>query len=173
MRLMNTASHITYVHPSEREPDRIPNPDDAGKPLAERGTIENPKAGQPKPGATIWHLRALTSREDGALQDAIYDMSRTRARQGDGGDVQVDMNMVISPSQLRRNRTRIGLVGWENLLDAEGNPIPFVAEDLVLGARTFKAAPDSVLDMMSQRLIADLAAQVERLSSITPTEGND
>ena len=172
MRLMNTAAHINYVHPSEREPERIPNPADANKPLDQRGTIPNPKAGQPKPGATVWHLRALTSREDGALQDAIYDMSRSRARQGDAGDVQVDMNMVISPSQLRRNRTRIGLVGWENLLDADGNPVEFVAEDLVLGSRTFKAAPDSVMDMMPQSLISALAAQIEKLSSVSPTEGN-
>lgn len=172
MRLMSTASQFRYVHPSELEPATIPDPADAGKPLDKRGTIPNPKAGQPKPGATVWLLRALTSREDGALQDAIYDLSRTRARQGEAGDAQVDMNMVISPSNLRRNRTRIGLVGWENLFDAEGNPIEFVAEELVLGARTFKAAPDAVVDMMPTTLISALAAQVEKLSSVTPTEGN-
>ena len=173
MRLMNTASHIRYVHPSEREPDTIPHPDDSGKPLADRRVIPNPNAGQPLPGATVWLLRALTSREEGALQDAIYDLSRARARQDSGGEAQVDMNIAITPSSLRRNRVRMGLVGWENLHSADGSPIEYVAEELTLGVRTYKAAPDSVIDMMPITLIAALAAQIERISSITPAEGND
>lgn len=170
MRLMNTAATVPYVHPTEREPAFIPNPDTGTK--EEHATIPNPDAGNPKPGATVWHLRAITSREDGALQDAVYDMTRTTAVQDKDGDTKVKLNMAVSPSSLRRNRVRLGIGGWDNLLDAEGNAIPFTREEFTLGARTFQGVPEEVLDMMPQSLITILASEVERHSSVTPTEGN-
>lgn len=170
MRLMNTSASVAYVHPSEREPDLIPNTDEATK--AKTPMVANPNAGKPKDGATVWMLRAMTSREDGALQDSIYDLSRTSAAQDKSGDMRVNMNMAISPSTLRRNRVRLGIVGWENLLDHEGNPIPFTQVDFALGNKTFKAVPEDVLDMMPQSLINALAAEVEKNSSVSFVEGN-
>lgn len=173
MRLMNTAASIPYVHPSEREPEYLPPARDGeGKVISGQKAIPNPKAGQALSGATVWHLRAISSREDGALQDAIYDMSRTSAQQDKSGDTKVNLSISMSPSSLRRNRVRLGIVGWENLRDHAGDPIAFRKEEMTLGNRTFMAVPEEIIDMMPQMLISAIASEVEKLSSVTPTEGN-
>lgn len=169
MRLMNSAASTAYVHPSEREPDTIPS--DAVN-AAVGDTMPNPNAGKAKPGGTTWMIRGLTSREDGALQDSIVDMSRASAQQGKDGEMKVNMGMIISPSTLRRNRVRLGIVGWDTLQSHDGTEIPFTQEDMVLGAKTFKAVPEWIMDLMPQSLISALAGEVERNSTVTPTEGN-
>ena len=149
MRLLNLAAQVEYVHEDDRTAD-----------------------GTPAPDATVWLLRCLTNSEKGALDDSMMDFSKSRVSQGTNGKAVVDMGMTFSVSERRNNRVRIGVVGWRNLLDAEGNELPFSTEAFTVGNKTFKGMPMAVLEALPQTVLKDLSREVGNLSGMSVAEGN-
>lgn len=171
MRLMNTAATTRYVLNAEREPAMVPDPDHDARDGTPAPQIENSKAGEPVDGATVWVLRALTSREEGALQDDMFDVRGATVTETKEGGQSVGMNFKVSPSLANRNRIRLALVGWENLYDHDGTPVEFKSVTLRLGAQEFKAVDEALIDKIPVSVQTELIREVREISMVSASAG--
>ena len=150
MQLLNLAVEVSYVLPEELDP----------------------LTKEPLDGATTWQLRCLTATEKGALDDSVVDFSQSRVYQNKDGTAKMEGGMSFSMSDRRINRVRIGLVGWDGLLDHEGKPVPYVQETFKLGSKTFKGAPMDVVQALPDGVIKALARKIAEVSGLSASEGN-
>ena len=150
MRLMNTTAVVDYVLKAERGED-----------------------GNPLPNATVWKLRCLTATEAGAVTDAMVDFGslRVQAPTEEGAAPNVS-GMNISMSDRTKNRVRLGIAGWENLEDENGQPFEFFHEAFHIGARMFKGIPTKVFDALPETVINELHNAIMDLSTLKAAEGN-
>lgn len=175
MRLMSVKASAVYIDQIDREPygkkDKVPD-NLLGKP--------NPQ-GRPVKGATKWFFRGLTSAEEGALTDSMFDLGSTKVSpSANEEDVKVDMAMSISPSTNRRHRVQLALTGWEGLCVFVHNDDPdtpdtqaveYSTSTVQLGPQSFEGASDDVIDMLPQDVLRRMEAFVRTLSSVEAGEG--
>lgn len=149
MRLMNTTAVIDYVLKAERDKD--------GNPVAD---------------ATVFKLRCLTSTEAGAVTDAMVDFGSMRVQAPAEGEAPKVTGMNISMSDRTKNRVRLGVAGYENLHNADGQPVEFYQEVFLIGARQFKGMPVEVFDSLPESVINELHNAIMDLSTLKAAEGN-
>lgn len=151
MQLMSIAAQVPYTLKSEREAD-----------------------GTPKEGATVFVLRCLSATESGALEDALVAFSGTTMNGVDeDGNPKIDMGgMQISMSGRVINRVRIGLCGWENLTDENGDEVDYSKEKFQIGGRRLDGVPLSIIDRFGMAVIKELSDKIESLSTLSHEQGN-
>lgn len=177
MRLMSTKATRTYIDVIDRAPyteDTVPLDAEGNKRTALIGR-PNPE-GEPVEGATVWHFRGLTSGEEGALTDAMFDMGGTTVDNQGPADAKVNVGMRVSPSKNRRHRIQLALAGWDGLYGEDGedgNPtlIEYVAEKVTVGGQQFTGAPGAVLDMIPGDMQARMDKFVRGISAVEPGTG--
>jgi len=141
---INPEARVPYVCLEDRAVDK------EGRPLV------------PVAERTTFFLRDITYREDEAFEE--MQVARSEVLADDGTRLQT-----ITPSAARARRMLLqaGLVGWENLRDEAGNPVPFKTskEETVLG-RLCKPPTDETLQRLSGSLRDELASVIQMRARI-------
>lgn len=154
---MTTADTVDYV--SDKDPSKKTN-------KVQRDP-ENPAAGfdvttEILPGATVFKVRPL----DVFLMGFIYDNASSLT--GREGSSEIGIHTKVNQTNIEA--VRHGLLGWENFTDAKGGAARFKTQRAVVNGRTYDVAHDDVMNSMGIQLIQELAAEVKRISEVTPAE---
>lgn len=153
LKALTVSDTVDYVSDldSAKTKTQVPvDPKDPKKGMKEVEVIE--------PGATIFKLKSL----DVFLMGNIYDRASTlTGRQGeDTVGVQTHIN------QTNIDAVRHGLVGFENFLGENGEPIKFQTQKTVVGGRDYNIVSDVVLNRLGIRLIGELASKIKAISEV-------
>jgi len=103
------------------------------------------KAERGNDAPTVFHLRPLTARQRGAVEDLV-----TVTRDG-------DMEPNIGSQRLAR--VRAGLTGWARLRTADGTEVEFTAS-------RDGGASDAALDRLDPDTLAELAGAIQEISEL-------
>lgn len=119
---------------------------------------------------TVWLLGTLSSRDIGRIRDSASSFEIDTSQKGaDGKSTSPDkMTTNVERSKMNMEAVRLGLRGWENFLDDDGEPIKFVTKKLDIGGKVREVIPMDVLDIIPADLITELADAL--LGANTPEE---
>jgi hypothetical protein len=106
--------------------------------------------------ATIWHLGVLSSRDVGRIRDMATSLKfKTGVKEDEATDDDVETS--IARAKMNFEAVRLGLTGWSNFLDANGNTLDFKTVKRDVAGRKRDVVPDELLDMIPLDVIEELA----------------
>lgn len=129
--------------------------------------------GKPKKDATVFHLRVLTASEKGAIADSIVDLSSFKVGQKEDGTPDVNVgDMGISMTGQMHKRLRLSIIGWDNLMDAEGNAVEWRGEDFRMGSVKVEGLALDLLEAFPDVYLKELDRKAQVISGLTAEQGN-
>lgn len=117
-------------------------------PLQENDYICKADRDLPEEDQTVWKIKPLSAKEKMVLEDK-YMLASASAKEGD----QVETSFDIKIHRRNYDALNIGLVGWENLNDSEGNPVKFQKTKI----RNAAGFSDALLSRIPAAIRAELA----------------
>ncbi len=110
--------------------------------------------GTPGECATIFRLRALTSREKAYVRDRVTKLiPDASSPQGATADININDQAWLT--------ARFGLDGWENFLDHDGNVIEFKTVSVNLQGTKIDVCKQSILGRLDLHIIKELAEDID------------
>lgn len=122
----------------------------------------DPDRGSPQ--ATKFVIRTLDSRVMAALRDKGTTVMVDPTRPDD------EVSTTINLNEVEFMTVQFGLEGWENLVDENGQHIPFRTEGRRLGGKSYQVAHPDILCRVPGAVIKELAAEINRVNDLTEEE---
>ena len=114
-------------------------------------------------GATVWQLGVLDSRISGQLSDKA-----TRFR--GNPDYPEDVAMEISPNDKAYRVVQMGLKGFRNFKDDDGNDVEFKTLAQATHSGSINVVINAILERLPAAIIRELSGVIERRNTVTDEE---
>lgn len=111
-----------------------------------------------KAGATKFNLGAVPAR----IMAHFRDKAQTFHSGGDGENFDVEMNA----NSLKINLVKVGLKGWENFVDSNGNDVKFETQKKNVAGAEVTMVKDKCIDYLSMDDIDELAEQINEINNV-------
>lgn len=125
----------------------------------DRGPEPEPKF-EHSPEATVWLLGTLDSITMAALSDDLTSIG------AEGG-------LVLRNADNDITAARLGIKGWENWNDDDGNPLVFKTEELVVRGRKVDALTEELVEMIPIPVLRELGREIKRRNSMDMVEAKN
>jgi len=120
--------------------------------------------GEPIDGATIFELRPLSARLLAFVKDQATEF-RPDSEAGDG-----QMKASFLPHKSALETVRVALVGWENLLDDEGNAVPFKTMKRNVAGKDLETPNADTMDRLDLEWVREMSEVVDSANDVDDDE---
>ncbi len=113
---------------------------------------------------TVFVCGVLDARMRGFINDTVTKLDLTGKKRHELPDP------VFRVGTRRLLLVKYGLRGWRNLFDASGQPIAEAFDAHALFGKSYRAVSDSVLDVLPENVLEELANAIDAHSSLQEVE---
>jgi hypothetical protein len=128
--------------------------------------------------SSVKNYVSTTDPEKGSENETVFilkplDSFATTFLFDSGVNLMSEGNGRIEVYRMNLEAVRIGLAGWKNFQDGEGNQLEFKTETLQICGKPYQALSQDLLKLMPFSLVRELAEEIRALGSVTEEEAKN